>query len=288
MRSNTHITETKSIKKVLNSLPDHWVIRELSERDYGTDLVIEIFSPCGKDKNGYVNYDTTGAICNIQLKGTINDIKINSDDNMTVSQQIPKKTLLYAEKFPVPFFLFKVNVSSNSSDSYFVWLQRYITDVLDQKEPNWRTSSKDKHNIRIPINNVLKEGMNKIEKISSRIKYIEELVSFIEIYGNISDQLISISEGKHNDDDETFDYILNNIKKISRLNTLLKQNKLEITHTSIEELYNFVEDVKYGIKKSDDLEYYPHRDFLDMIGSEVGFLSSLENTFSDYEGETVY
>lgn len=31
-RTQSHITETKSLKKFLNIIPDHWVVRELSER----------------------------------------------------------------------------------------------------------------------------------------------------------------------------------------------------------------------------------------------------------------
>lgn len=52
MRTQSHIIDTKAVKAVMAQLPDHWVVRELSERDYGIDLLVEIFAPGLKDAMG--------------------------------------------------------------------------------------------------------------------------------------------------------------------------------------------------------------------------------------------
>ena len=70
MRTYQHIIDTASVKLTLNSLPDYWVIRDLNERDYGIDLMIEIFTKSGFDKQGHETYDATGQICYLQIKGT--------------------------------------------------------------------------------------------------------------------------------------------------------------------------------------------------------------------------
>lgn len=51
MRTYQHVIDTKSIKKLLNLFPNEWVIRELTARDYGTDLVIEIFTLVRNNKH---------------------------------------------------------------------------------------------------------------------------------------------------------------------------------------------------------------------------------------------
>lgn len=61
-RAQNHITETRSLKIFLNLVPDEWVVRDLSERDYGTDLLVEIFTTEGQP-TGYTFW--------VQLKGTI-------------------------------------------------------------------------------------------------------------------------------------------------------------------------------------------------------------------------
>ena len=93
MRTHEHITDTKSIKKVLNILPDHWVVRELSERDYGIDLLIEIFHQSGDDQNGNPQYESSGCVVNIQVKGTSKNLRFNRDGTLHYSMK--KKALKY-------------------------------------------------------------------------------------------------------------------------------------------------------------------------------------------------
>ncbi len=50
-------------------LPDYWVVRELTERDYGIDLMVEVFTPGLKDRKGKDAFAKTGAIFHVQIKG---------------------------------------------------------------------------------------------------------------------------------------------------------------------------------------------------------------------------
>ena len=106
MRTYQHIIDTKAIKQVLNAIPNYCVIRELTERDYGIDLMIELFSEIGKNKHGHLTYDTSGHVCYLQVKGIDEEPKINEDD--TISFTINKKSLYYVEKFSTPFLLLRV------------------------------------------------------------------------------------------------------------------------------------------------------------------------------------
>lgn len=51
-RDNNHIIETFSYKVFSNSLPNQWIIRDLTKRDYGTDVLIEYVTDSG-DVTGY-------------------------------------------------------------------------------------------------------------------------------------------------------------------------------------------------------------------------------------------
>jgi hypothetical protein len=59
-RVNKHITESSSFKIFSRNIPDSWIVREVTERDYGIDLYIELAT---KDNR------VTGELISIQLKG---------------------------------------------------------------------------------------------------------------------------------------------------------------------------------------------------------------------------
>lgn len=60
-RSVNHIKETASYKIFKNQIPNHWIVRELSERDYGIDALIEVVDSSN---------NVTGELVSIQLKST--------------------------------------------------------------------------------------------------------------------------------------------------------------------------------------------------------------------------
>ncbi len=287
MRTYQHIIDTKSIKKILNSFPDHWVVRELSERDYGTDLVIEIFSESGKDKYNHTVYESTGCICNIQVKGTNEKLNICESDN-SIHYSFGKKSLLYVERFATPFLLVRVDVSDDKAETYYVWLQRYIKDVLDLERPNWREEDQQSFTIKIPIENTLINKQNKIESISSRIKYIEDLIEYRETYVAIDPILSAISSGQHSSDTSTYLYLKNQVSKISRLFTLLSRNNCCIDVSCVKELFNFIAEVESGTRDQAELANYPHKFNFNLLSSEVDSIASVESFVAENEGDKVY
>lgn len=60
-RHKNHILETMSYKVFNNALPNHWMVRELTERDYGFDALVELTT---------VNNEVDGKIAAIQLKAS--------------------------------------------------------------------------------------------------------------------------------------------------------------------------------------------------------------------------
>ena len=162
MRTETHITETRSIKKLLNALPDAWVVRELTERDYGTDLVVELFG-LSHDNAGYY---PTGATLNIQVKGTTKEAHILKNKNV-ISFSLKTSFLEYALKFPIPFILVLVDLTKPNTDGiYFLWIQRYVFDVLDEERQDWRESHQDTVTLKLPVENSLPDNIAKLESIA--------------------------------------------------------------------------------------------------------------------------
>ena len=287
MRIYQHIIDTKAIKKTLRIFPDHWVVRELSERDYGTDLIIEIFSESGKDTHDHTIYESSGCVCNIQVKGTNEQLKICESDN-SIHYSFGKNSLLYVERFATPFLLVRVDVSNDESETYYVWLQRYIKDVLDIERPNWRKESQMSFTIKIPLENSLPNRQNKIERIASRIKYIEELIEYREIYVSIKPMLLAISTGQHPSDQQTYQYLKNQVSKISRLFILLSRNNCSMDIECVQDLYNFIVEVENGSRTQGELSNYPHKINFELLSSEVDSIASVENFVAENESEKVY
>lgn len=284
MRTQSHIVDTKAIKKVLNSFPDHWVVRDLTERDYGTDLLVEIFQHVGANKHGKV-YESSGCVCHLQVKGTSTPLRLSPSG--TIGFSIPRKSLLYVERFAVPFFLLRVGVSEENSSCYFVWLQRYIKDVLDDCEPDWRMSNQETISIQIPKDNILPESQSKFERIASTIKYTQELLEFRETFTTISQHLSSIALGRM-ESGYDYAYILNQINRLSRLRTLLSMNVCCIGQENVSNLLNLVVDVKNGVEDKTCLDDYPDKYNFELLHKSVDSVDFVEKLSAENEGETLY
>jgi hypothetical protein len=100
-RPNKHITETSSFKIFSNNIPDSWIIREVTERDYGIDCYIELVN--GRNQ-------VTGDLISIQLKG-LNGIDWTRDDYYTFSG-INLSTTNYWHNFPTPVFICLVDIQT--------------------------------------------------------------------------------------------------------------------------------------------------------------------------------
>ncbi len=91
-----HISETASFKLFSKKIPDRWIIREVTERDYGVDCYLEIV-----DEDGSL----TGDLAVIQLK-SLQSIPWTKDNSYSLSD-VKISTTNYLYKFAIPplFFL---------------------------------------------------------------------------------------------------------------------------------------------------------------------------------------
>jgi len=107
-RPPAHIKESESWKILQNSVPSLWIVRDVSERDYGIDCYIELVS----------NENTvTGDLLSAQLKGTEN---LTWKHSKTKARREAKftgikiETINYWMNSSVPVFLFVAETSSNN------------------------------------------------------------------------------------------------------------------------------------------------------------------------------
>lgn len=100
-RAPEHIIESDSLTILRKSLPSEWVVRELSERDYGIDLYVELV---GKD------LVLAGEMVALQLKGTK---KLNFVNGQATFKKIKRETLNYWLSLPVPVFLCVVCIETS-------------------------------------------------------------------------------------------------------------------------------------------------------------------------------
>ncbi len=285
MRTYQHVVDTRSIKRVLSLLPDYWVIRELTERDYGIDLIVEIFEKTGTNSDGHDLFDSTGAVFHAQVKGTASALKPKRDG--LIGFQFEKGALLYAERFNTPFILFRVDVSSENAKCYFLWIQRYIRDVLDSKRPAWRTAKQDSFTIDIPPHNEIALGLEKIAKIACRPRLIQEMVEFCENYSVLSNHLVSASNGQFNVDAAALKYMVHLARQINNLKVIFNYNDCCIDRSCAAELLDFVQSLNLTSIRSSFSEF-PHRVNFDLLASSLEGFSSVENFIAENETNTAY
>ncbi len=99
-RAETHEIESASWGLLKALAPEEWILREVSERDYGIDAYIEIAS---KDRQ------ITGNLISVQLKGVKTAIHWKAEGSgvkRSKSPQIKVSTANYWLHLPVPVFLF--------------------------------------------------------------------------------------------------------------------------------------------------------------------------------------
>ncbi|RQT56330.1 DUF4365 domain-containing protein [Burkholderia cepacia] len=114
IRAGTHISESKALALLRQSLPSHWVIREVGERDYGLDVYVEIV---GEDQL------LRGDLVAIQLKSQA-EVKFSKSSlrKYTTLRMVKRTTLNYWLGMPVPVFLCLVCLSTECC--YWVNIKR--------------------------------------------------------------------------------------------------------------------------------------------------------------------
>ncbi|WP_191229224.1 DUF4365 domain-containing protein [Aurantiacibacter xanthus] len=124
-RSKTHLTETESWRVLDSIAPKDWIVREVTERDYGIDAYIELV-----DKNDEV----TGQLMSAQLKGvgSITWKKGNGGQQLAASPQIKTSTAAYWHGLPVPVFLLVADLAAK--DIHFVAVKELIRGDFEKLE----------------------------------------------------------------------------------------------------------------------------------------------------------
>ncbi|KUO59798.1 MAG: hypothetical protein APF84_07700 [Gracilibacter sp. BRH_c7a] len=208
VRPESHEIDSLARRRVPSAIPPAWEQRELTGRDYGIDMLIELF----KDGNA------TGDLLSLQIKGTSKKI-INEDK---IIFDVPVRTLIYSEMFMVPVLLVLCPVKSEQNEFYYLWLQEYIKIVLNHENLNWRNNS-SKVRVKIPVGNHMPGDEAKIEFISRFPKRIfdwcqyaricEDLKYSLESFFDFDKLLLQDYQG-HSDNSEINQYIKGDLKKI--------------------------------------------------------------------------
>lgn len=169
LRSDTHRIDTLAVRRLISVMNENWIVRDLSERDYGIDLMVEYWD----------HERPTGKTAFFQIKGKRDPVIVLKRDPVVSFYDFPVKTLLYAEHFPEPFFLIHLSVEKDQP-IYFLWLQRYIQLELNRTTPEWR--NEEKINITIPSINDFLRAENHVLGIVSKNVLMKKSMRFLMDY----------------------------------------------------------------------------------------------------------
>lgn len=108
-RTDTHITETLSWRLLQTSAPNEWILRDVTERDYGIDAYVEIATLSGA---------ITGNLVSIQLKGEERidwkEAATEGGSRWASFSDIKTTTANYWLGLPVPVFLFVADLATKT------------------------------------------------------------------------------------------------------------------------------------------------------------------------------
>ncbi|MCL2445657.1 MAG: DUF4365 domain-containing protein [Oscillospiraceae bacterium] len=180
-RHDNHIIDSLACGLVAAQFdPKTWIVRDVTERDYGIDKIVERF-----DSAGF----TTGDWALLQIKGT------KDTHPKRASTQIyfwlNKKTIEYAQQFTTPFYLVRCYVEPNIS--YFVWLQHYIEcnrNTLEERTRKVKKIEIEEVKIVFPKQNMLNaEGFIKMERAMLKEKSRKYFMQLFIPIDNIANYL---------------------------------------------------------------------------------------------------
>ncbi|MCC0809464.1 DUF4365 domain-containing protein [Methylobacterium sp. W2] len=122
-RVEEHVTETSSWRILQANAPNEWIVREVSERDYGVDCYVEIAT-----KDGHI----TGELISVQLKG-VKQIKWNEGsegERYARSPAVKTATANYWLNLPVPVVLLVADLQAKKI--YFAHVKETIRADYDR------------------------------------------------------------------------------------------------------------------------------------------------------------
>jgi hypothetical protein len=171
MRPEAHKTDTIARRLVPQAFPALWEHRELTGRDYGIDMILEIF------ENGIPN----GCFLSLQIKGTTHIIE---EDVNEIKFDIPVNTLRYSELFVSPVLLVICPINDPDKRVFYLWLQEYINVVLNYENPNWKENLTTVR-VGVPVKNIVSEDIDKLAWIANNPKRNYEFVQLARIHAKL-------------------------------------------------------------------------------------------------------
>lgn len=266
-RVDSHRTDTEAFRKLLNHLHVDWVVRSMEERDYGIDLQLEIFD----------GSNPTGSLIFGQLKGTKNSF---SEEK---TFQFPVKTLLYAELFSTPFFLFRTSTSDNKTR--FIWLQKFIETKLSDASPEWRTQ-KDV-NVSMPEDNDLAANPSRFLRLAMDPVRQRQALEFLRVEHNLTLHTKSVLTGEYK---QGF-YCSTEAKKLTQLKLFITGSEWqgEEDYATLCKLYEHFDDIAINSRVSAENGIYVSQ-CLDIIENiKIVYLGEPDiHGFTSAEGGVIY
>lgn len=177
-RSKTHIVEAESWKLLERLAPKEWIVREVTERDYGIDGYVEL---CNEDGS------ITGDLMSLQLKGTARKLSWKKSDKLDIafSPRIKSTTANYWLGLPVPVFLFMADLQADTV--YYIPVKEQLRNQyqkLHGKDPIKLTLYKDL-NLNAEVGRFLLTWFYARERAHDQfVFHITNLLNHVDIFGD--------------------------------------------------------------------------------------------------------
>jgi hypothetical protein len=170
MRPESHEIDTLARRQVPRALPSAWEHRELVGRDYGIDMMVELFQ----------QGEPIGNQLALQIKGKSSPIEQDGE----ITFDMPVRTLRYAETTSVPLILAVCPVMVEPPKFFYVWLQTYIRVILDFDNPGWR-DNRSSARIKIPADNKMPGTEGKLLFIANKTRRDAEWTQLARILDSL-------------------------------------------------------------------------------------------------------
>jgi len=234
VRHENHVLETISEKIFNNSMPNIWIVRDLTERDYGFDAMLELASS---------HSEAIGKVAAIQLKAA-KKLRFNNAGIYT-HYGIDKRTTNYWLNSNLPTFLFFTDELTQKL--YYLPVQSYVRENFSAY------SSGDKFPYRVSAASVFtpeifQRDFNECERLIE----LETHISGLQVlYNNFS----TYFDGNHGRDGHM---TIDDQQKEGMLNNLYNQVealcRLTNVHWGLLSVDEFISQNPYG----PDLEMYEY------------------------------
>lgn len=170
-RTSQHIQDTAGMKIFQYVMPSEWIVREVSERDYGIDAYIELVPSSG---------EVSGELCSIQLKSSES---LQWKNGKTVLNGIRKSTINYWMNLPVPVFLALTDTKTK---------ELYFCPIKDQVRNNYFTFLNDNETMSAEFLEVFKMDGDVGKVVFLTLYYREKFHKDLQNY--IRDLLLHYNE----------------------------------------------------------------------------------------------